>query len=73
MTQFTFVDAKEFFKKLLANNEKTKKAIGLLLIIIGLLALITPLTPGSWLAFVGLEFLGIRFVAADKIKGWFKK
>lgn len=50
-----------------------KKTIGVLLIIIGLLALVTPFTPGSWLVFVGLEFLGLRVLFLDKIKAWFQK
>lgn len=50
-----------------------KKTIGVLLIIIGLLALVTPLTPGSWLIFIGLEFIGIRILFWDKIKVWFQK
>jgi hypothetical protein len=37
-----------------------KKVIGIILIIVGLIALLTPLTPGSWLALIGLELLGIR-------------
>jgi hypothetical protein len=37
-----------------------KKIIGVILIIVGLIALFTPLTPGSWLALIGLELLGIR-------------
>ena len=37
-----------------------KKTIGVILIIIGLAALFTPFTPGSWLALIGLELLGIR-------------
>jgi hypothetical protein len=37
-----------------------KKVIGVILIIIGLAALLTPLTPGSWLALIGLELVGIR-------------
>lgn len=37
-----------------------KKTIGVILIIVGLLALFTPLTPGSWLALIGMELLGIR-------------
>jgi c-di-AMP phosphodiesterase-like protein len=37
-----------------------KKVIGVILIIYGILALLTPLTPGSWLALIGLELLGIR-------------
>ena len=48
-----------------------KKTIGILLIVIGFLALITPFTPGSWLIFVGLEFIGIRILFWDKIKAWF--
>ena len=51
----------------------TKKAVGVILIIIGLLAFVTPFTPGSWLIFVGLEFLGLRILFQDKIKVWFKK
>ncbi len=51
----------------------TKKIIGILLIIVGLLALVTPFTPGSWLVFIGLEFLGVRILFWDKIKAWFKK
>ena len=48
-----------------------KKTIGILLIIIGLLALVTPFTPGSWLIFIGLEFFGFRVLFWDKIKAWF--
>jgi hypothetical protein len=39
-----------------------KKVLGVILIIVGLLALLTPLTPGSWLALIGLELLGIRML-----------
>ncbi len=35
---------------------------------LGLVALITPLTPGSWLVFVGLELLGIRVLLFDKLR-----
>lgn len=45
-----------------------KKFIGVLLILLGLLALVTPLTPGSWLVFVGLEILGVRFLFWTKLK-----
>ena len=50
-----------------------KKAIGILLILIGLFALLTPFTPGSWLVFIGLELLGLRMVFWDKIKTRFQK
>jgi len=39
-----------------------KKILGVILIILGLVALLTPLSPGSWLALVGLEILGLRLV-----------
>lgn len=48
-----------------------KKIIGIFLIIIGLLALVTPFTPGSWLIFVGLELFGFRILFWDKIKSRF--
>lgn len=47
-----------------------KKILGVLLILIGVLALITPLTPGSWLALIGLELLGLRTLFDDKIRAW---
>jgi hypothetical protein len=39
-----------------------KKIIAIILIIIGLFALLTPLTPGSWLALIGLELIGARLL-----------
>jgi hypothetical protein len=41
--------------------------IGIVLIIAGLVAALTPLTPGSWLALIGLELLGIRLVVQRKL------
>jgi hypothetical protein len=43
-----------------------KMFFGALLLIWGLFALFTPFTPGAWLAFVGMELLGIRFIADDR-------
>ena len=39
-----------------------KKVIGVILIIYGIFALLTPLTPGSWLALIGLELIGVRML-----------
>jgi uncharacterized membrane protein HdeD (DUF308 family) len=51
-----------------------KKVVGVLALIIGLVALVTPLTPGAvWLIFIGLELLGLRILVWDKIKSWFDK
>lgn len=49
-------------------NPKIKKIIGVVLVMMGLIALVTPFTPGSWLIFLGLEFLGFRFLLWEKIK-----
>jgi hypothetical protein len=43
-----------------------KKLLGVFLVIIGLAALLTPLTPGSWLALIGLELLGLRLLIEKK-------
>jgi len=43
-----------------------KKILGIVLIILGLLALFTPFSPGSWLALIGLEILGIRVLLERK-------
>lgn len=39
-----------------------KMFLGAILLVLGLVALVTPFTPGAWLIFVGLELLGIRFI-----------
>jgi len=44
-----------------------RKLLGILFIVLGLLALITPFSPGSWLLLVGLEILGLRIVLERKI------
>ncbi|MBX4186700.1 MAG: hypothetical protein KW802_00340 [Candidatus Doudnabacteria bacterium] len=50
-----------------------KVIAGIILIIIGFIALVTPLTPGSWLIFVGLSLLGVHIALWDKIKAKFFK
>ena len=44
-----------------------KKTVGVILIIVGLFALLTPLTPGSWLALIGLQLLGFGFLLENRI------
>lgn len=50
-----------------------KTAGGVLLILIGFVALVTPLTPGAWLMLVGLELIGVRLTLWDSIKIWIQK
>lgn len=49
-----------------------KKILGAVLVFFGLLALVTPLTPGSWLAVIGLELLGVRILFFDNVKKFFR-
>jgi len=51
---------------------RKKKILGIVLIILGFLALITPFSPGSWLLFIGLELLGFRIVFKDKFFSFLK-
>ena len=49
-----------------------RKSLGIICIILGFLALITPLTPGSWLILIGLEILGFGFLLNGKYFRWLK-
>jgi len=44
--------------------------LGIVLIILGVFALVTPLSPGSWLALIGLEILGLRILFQRKLLSW---
>ncbi len=45
-----------------------KRVAGIVCLLLGIVALVTPLTPGSWLIFVGLEFLGLEFLLPHPIR-----
>ena len=53
-------------KEYIRNRPKTKKAIGVILILIGFVAFFIPLIPGSWLVIIGLELLGAQILLFDK-------
>jgi uncharacterized membrane protein HdeD (DUF308 family) len=47
---------------------RLKKVIGLFFVVIGFVALITPLTPGAVLfLFIGFEFLGLKFMFLERL------
>lgn len=46
-------------------NMALRKIVGVVLLLLGVLALLTPFTPGSWLAFVGLGLLGFKLVSKN--------
>jgi len=68
-----FINLLKTVKEYIHNRPRVKKAVGVILILIGLAALVTPLTPGSWLAIIGLELLGVRILLSKKLKFWKKK
>ena len=47
--------------------------LGVILVAVGLFALVTPLTPGAWLALIGLELLGLEFLIPKKIRNIWKQ
>jgi hypothetical protein len=49
-----------------------KKALGIIFIILGFIALITPCSPGSWLILVGLEFMGLGFLFENRLPAFLK-
>lgn len=49
-------------------NTRYKKIVGVALIVFGFVALVTPVLPGAWLIFVGLELLGFEILFWTKIK-----
>ena len=63
----------KIIKEYILNRVKIKKVVGVILILVGLAAFFTPLTPGSWLAIIGLDLLGMRILFFDKLKFWKKK
>jgi len=47
-----------------------RKVVGVVLVLIGTVFLVTPLTPGAALfLFVGFELLGLRFMFLDRLVG----
>ncbi len=50
-----------------------RKFIGVVLVIFGLFALVTPLTPGAFLGLIGLELLGLGFLIPRPVRGFWNK
>ncbi len=45
-----------------------KRLLGVICLVLGLAALVTPLTPGAWLMFVGIELLGLSFLLPRPVR-----
>lgn len=53
-----------------AARKAVRIIVGVILMVLGLAALFTPLTPGSWLIPIGLEFLGLRVLLRNRVCAW---
>jgi len=53
-------------------KKNLKRVLGVILVILGFLALITPFSPGSWLLLIGLEILGLRILLEDRLRLFLK-
>ncbi len=54
-------------------NGWLKKSFGVFLILLGLILHLIPFFPASWIIILGLEFLGIRMLVWERLKGVFLK
>jgi len=57
-----------------------KQILGLFCLLLGVFALVTPFTPGSWLIFIGAEMLGVRLLTCsnvllqyERVRVWFRE
>ena len=55
------------------NVKLLKQILGGVLLIIGLAALFTPLTPGAWLIFVGAELIGVRLLLSGRLLRYYEQ
>ena len=68
-----FTNLLKTIKEYIHGRPKIKKTVGAVLVLIGLAAFVTPLTPGSWLAIIGLELLGVRILLSDPLRRRFSE
>lgn len=54
-------------------KKTVKLVIGIFLVIFGIIALVLPLVPFAWVAFIGLELLGVRALFWNKVRSWKNK
>ncbi len=52
---------------------RLRKIVGWFLVVFGFFALVTPLTPGGLLFFVGLEILGLRIIFTERVRRFFRR
>jgi hypothetical protein len=61
----------ERFNNYTTKRPRTRKVFGWFLVVVGFIALVTPLTPGGILFFVGLEILGLKILGSAFVQRFF--
>ncbi len=46
---------------------RLKKTVGIFFVLLGFVGIILPVMPGAIFVFIGLEFLGLRFLFIDRL------
>ena len=66
-------NVKVWLRKVFNKGAPARKTAGVLLIIFGAVALVTPFTPGAGLIMVGLGLFGIHISFWSRLKAWFAR
>lgn len=64
---------KNYFKRIMNENPRLRKVVGISFIVLGVVIHLIPFLPASWLIFIGLEVLGMRMIFQNKLKNWLHK
>lgn len=59
-----------FLQDWLVRHPVWRRAIGIGLVVFGLIALVIPFFPFAWVGFLGLELLGLRVLLQEKVRSW---
>ncbi len=49
------------------SRPRFKKVVGYVFVVVGIIALVTPIIPGAPLVFIGFELLGLRILFLDRL------
>lgn len=65
----------DFEENLMSEKAKNvfKKTLGVILIIFGAIAFVTPFVPFGWLIFVGLQLLGFKILYWKRFVAWLER
>src|SRR3989344_4079263 len=65
-------ERRAWFWQFVRTNIVIRRAVGAVLVVIGIAALFIPFFPFAWEAFVGLQFLGLRLMFFRRLRSWWR-